>query len=82
MENFFFFAVLKIYDGEKAPLQMFDWVLNTILKLSSVFAKKKKKQMLDRSINKHFRTPAFWIVFFGKKHSTAKGNKQNYMKKQ
>ena len=38
--------------------------------------------MLDRSINKHFRTPAFWIVFFGKKHSTAKGNKQNYMKKQ
>ena len=43
---------------------MFDWVLNTILKLISVFAKKKKQYMLDRSINRHLRTPAFWIVFF------------------
>ena len=60
---------------------MFDWVLNTILKLLSDFAK-KKKYILDRSINRHFRTPAFWIVFFCKKHSTAKGNRQNYMKKQ
>ena len=63
---------------------MFDWVLNTILKLISVFTKKKKQYMFDRSINRHLRTPAFWIVFFffGKKYSTAKGNKQNYMKKQ
>ena len=36
-----FCAVLKIYDGKKAPLEMSDWVLNTILKLLSVFAKKK-----------------------------------------
>ena len=46
---------------------MFDWVLNTILKLISVFAKKKKQYMLDRSINRHLRTPAFWIVFLAKK---------------
>ena len=37
-------------------------------KTITCFRKKKKKQyMLDRSINRHLRTPAFWIVFFWQK---------------